>query len=177
MKIQEIRDLCSLISEKITQDPETAFDFFKKKWEKLTLDEKKLYVKCLENPQMITIDSLNMKHVSTPQEKDHSYMGSVCCSQITDYIYHELNGQQVFAHLKCGEKIKAIDIACVFKLLKDHKYIDNTLPEIEQVMRQVFNFKKNATIGSYLNDPEKLRVATNKFKSLISNHRARNPEF
>ena len=168
MKIQEMRDLCSLISEKIAEDPEIAFDFFKKNWEKLTLDEKKLFVKCRENPQLVTIDPRNIKHSFTQEEMDKSNLAAICRSLITDYIYQELNGQQVFAHLKCGETIKPVDIACVFKLLKDHKYIDNTLPEIEQVIRQVFNLKKNTTIGSYLNDPEKLRTATIKFKKLIN---------
>ena len=42
MKIQEIIDIKSMVMEKLDNEPENAFDFFKEKWKKLTFNDKEI---------------------------------------------------------------------------------------------------------------------------------------
>jgi len=174
MKIQEIKDLNSLIWEKTNDDPETAFDFFKEKWKKLTFDDKRLLYRCINTPlpgepigdYSAYLEAKNKR--PTQNERDKSYLITICSSLITDYIINELNNQPNFRQfLRCGESIGPSEIACVFMLLKDLKYLDNTFEEIEEVIAPLFNLNQN-TIHSYFKDPGKLKIAARKFKQKIN---------
>jgi len=161
MKIQEIKNFDELISKKLKNDPENAFHFFKEGWKKLTLDDKKIFASYHGkfNPSPTYNPSMN-------SDMEFQIM-SAYRSQIYEFINKELSGQPVIGHLKCGKGIRPIDITCVFKLLYDLDYLDNTLPEIEEIIIQVFNFKNRGTIESYLDDNSKLKSSAKKFKKLV----------
>lgn len=161
MKIEEIKELDELIWKKLNEDSENVLDFFKEKWKKLNFDDKKLFANFRGkfNPSII-YGTVGWTDINIEIQ-------NVYRSQINEFINKELSGQPVLIPLKCGKNIKPVDIVCVFKLLYELEYIDNTLPEIEAFIMHGFNFKNRKTIESYLNDPGKLKTAARKFKKLV----------
>lgn len=150
----------------IYSNPEGAFEFFLTQWKALTFEEKRTI-----SPEIINITS---KILSTdwsfhPQgNNDRFYEKRMAATQVTNFLIDEANENPYKGTLKLGKTIDAIDIALVFRLLYDFKYVDNDLGQIEDVIKTTFDLPDNTTINSYLNDTAKLIKAHAEFKKLVA---------
>ena len=152
------------IFEKISKDPEHAFDFFLDEWMKMTYEEKRT-----AGAQILRYC---FKRVNTDDDH-HSILQpgfelqQLCCSQIYNEIDDFINGERKYGHLKLGEGVKSVNIAAIFRILWELKYFSNTLKEIEPVIIKVFNLKDNTTITSYFDDSRKLVDARTEFNEQL----------
>ncbi len=152
------------VEQEIIINPENAFSFFKEKWNELNFDQKKTSSTFLSKflLERITIDA------DHPQTADNFEATQVVSLEIYNYVKDEIEGRPNLGHLNLGPGKGVNDISAVFKLLYDLKYIDNTLPELEQVIIRIFNLKDNHTVMSYFNDNGKLTSAAIEFKNAVN---------
>lgn len=162
--LSELLAIQKNIFEKISDDPEAAYDFFLKQWFDLTYEEKRI-----AGAQILRycIKRVNIDDDHHKMLQPNFELQQLCCSAIYDEIDDFNNGERKYGHLKLSEGIKPVDIAAVFRILYELEYFDNKLVDIEPVIIKVFNLKDNTTITSYFNDSSKLVSARAEFNQTV----------
>jgi hypothetical protein len=166
--IKELSEIRARIEHLITTDPENAFDEFKKSWSDLEFDDKRYL-----SPVLLNFTS-NRVNNEPDYSNEYTHVGKdyplqqICCTAINQYINDEFSGRLNIQKLQIGPGITPKDIAAVFKLLFDLKYIDNSLSEIEEVIVPLFQLKDNTTIDRYLNNNSQLVAAAKRFQKAIN---------
>jgi hypothetical protein len=142
-------------------DRKSGHLFFKKLWSSLTLEEKKGVVMDFK---MYLVPVLDRSY--GPDIRENRY----CARLILDYIKEDLAGNVKFEKINLKMGIKPVDIVAAHKILHDLDYFENDLADYGHSIRESYRLKTVKSIGNYLKNRDKLRVATKKYmKKLIDN--------
>jgi hypothetical protein len=167
MTLFELQESQDEIISAIHQKPSDAYEVFLKCWDSISdIDDKRI----LATEIIKECDATNSRDgYELPLDARRQFkLRKLCCSKIAIYISDDLNGRPWFGTLKLGPGIADKEIAAVFKLLKDLKYIENTNQEISQVISRVIEGKESSFF-SYLENPErKLKNAAIEFKKRVN---------
>ena len=163
MTLKEEDNFKKEVINSIIANPDEALTDFRKKWNTLVFDSKRNIAPFIMKFCMERANSENYH----PQRPENYEITRLCANAIYNIIYDEFQGLPSYGHLELGENIKPVDIAAVFKILKEIKYINNTSIEIADVIIKVFNIEANTTILSYLEENSKMGLAAQDFITKI----------
>lgn len=163
MSLQEEENFKNEVINSIISNPENALINFKKNWNNLVFESKRNLAPFIMKFCTERVNSENFN----PQRPENYEITKLCANAIYNIINDDFSGKPDFGHLKLGKNIKPVDIAAVFKILYDIEYIDNSLNEIAEIIKQVFNLKDNTTVESYLEENTKLNTACTDYLTKI----------
>lgn len=166
MTPEKILEFQRNVTSALINRPGSAFEYFKKEWGNLEPAYRK--IASVQVLKLCNSYIENDSFSSMPEDRQRVEIYKITCSFISAYIENDLSGKPDTPTLKIGPKTSLKDIAVIFKLMHDLKYIKNSHPDIERFIKSSFNLPEKSTIFSYLENPKELEIALLKLKNKIA---------